>query len=75
MTIDQMAREYRESSRAYKERVNTLKMQLAHTHGAKETMRLRTRINILERASENLAATACYLEHYHERGISYDRYI
>ena len=80
MRLNALAEEYRISGEACRERAAMLERQLRcqlkeGTLGALETMRARRRITTLRSMARDCAATACYLEHYYDRGMSFERYI
>jgi len=80
MKLNALAEEYRLSGEACRERAVMLESQLRcrlreGTLGALETMRARRRIAALRSMARDCAATAAYLEHYYDRGISFERYI
>ncbi|MGI6028236.1 MAG: hypothetical protein ACOX81_02340 [Candidatus Heteroscillospira sp.] len=78
--MELLACEYRESGELCRSRAAELERGLRHRlkeHriSALDTMRLRRRIGALRSMARDCAATAAYLEHYYDRGLSYERYI
>ena len=75
-----LAQEYRGSGELCRVRAAELeramrRRQRENEIGALEVMRLRRRIASLRAMARDCAGTAAYLEHYYDRGLSYERYI
>lgn len=80
MRMELLACEYRRSGELCRGRAVELERGLRRRQknseiGALEVMRLRRRIAMLRGMARDCAATAAYLEHYYDRGMSYERYI
>ena len=68
MTLNELALQYRESSRACRERAMELRATLpALTESCGETMALRRRISMLESMAKETMALAKYMENYYRR--------
>ncbi len=80
MSMETLAYEYRESGALCRTRALDLEHSLRDRQRlgaitALETMRLRRRIAALRAMARDCSATAAYLEHYYDRGLSFERYI
>ena len=78
--MKRLAQEYRQSGELCRERAAALERELRQrqrdaTVGGMEIMRYRRRIATLRSMWRDCCATAAYLDHYYDGGLSFERYI